>query len=108
MYHDYGFIELEPSYPIERDVFVTYVSGSNTVTVVNANIGDDVIGRHIFIDGEWKRIESRSENILTVNSALSADGSCYTHIVTMNEITVELAGSAELTKLDFIYKPTFQ
>lgn len=108
LYHDHGFIELEASYPIERNVYASYEAGKNTVDIIGSELGDDVIGRHIQIGGVWHRIIDANENVLTVESAFEEGGSCYTNIVTMNEITVELGAGAELTKLDFIYKPTFQ
>lgn len=108
LYHDYGFIELEPSYPIERDVYVCYYANKNSIQILNAEIGDDVVGRHIYIDGKWVKILAKEDDTLTVDATFAEDGSCYTNIVTMNEIIVTLSGNAELTKLEFIYKPTFQ
>lgn len=108
MYHDHGFIELEPSYPIERNVYAAYEANSDKVNVIGAELGDDVIGRHIYIDGVWRKITAIDDNTLTIDAVCCNSGSCYTNIVTMNEIEVELSAGAELTKLDFIYKPTFQ
>ena len=108
LYHDHGFIELEPSYPIERDVYVSYMADQNTLTVIGAELGDDVVGRHIQINDVWHKITGILDDMLTVDAVFTEDGSCYTNIVTMNEITVELSAGTELTKLDFIYKPTFQ
>lgn len=108
LYHDYGFIELEPSYPIERDVFVSYTKGFNKISIVGSKIGDDVIGRHINIGNEWNKIIGKENDELIVDHVLSETGSQTTNIVTMNEIRIELSQGAELTKLNFIYKPTFQ
>lgn len=108
LYHDHGFIELVPSYPIERDVYVAYNAGSNRVSVIGVEIGDDVIGRHILLSGEYRKIIDKDDDALILDVALDEDGSCYTNIVTMNEISVELSTGAQLTKLNFIYKPTFQ
>lgn len=109
MYHDHGFIDLAPSFPIERDVYVTYFAGSNQVSVIGAQIGEDSIGRHIMVDGSWKKIiDVLSNNVLVVDSFMESDGFDYTNIVTMNEIGVELSADSDITKLNFIYKPTFQ
>lgn len=108
LYHDHGFIELEPSFPIERDVFASYVSGSNKVSILSSDIGDDVIGRHIKIDGAWLKILEKYNDELIVERPLTITGSQNTDIVTMNEVSINLSQGAELTKLHFIYKPTFQ
>lgn len=108
LYHDHGFIELEPSFPIERDIYVSYVSGENTLSVIGSELSIEVIGRHINIKGSWHKIINIEENVITIDSSVDSDGFEYTSIVTMNEMSVELSQGASLTKLDFIYKPTFQ
>ena len=108
LYHDHGFIELEPSFPIERDVHVSYDALNEKVTVISSELGDDVVGKYIYADGEWRKIVGKDDNILLINSAVKKNGSELTNIVTMNEIKIELSQGAELTKLNFIYKPTFQ
>jgi hypothetical protein len=108
LYHDHGFIELDPSFPIERDVYASYTSGSNIVTLLGVSPTIDLENKFIFIEGAWHKILSADDNELTIDAAMSVTDSCYTNIVVMNEISVELAVSASLTKLDFIYKPTFQ
>lgn len=108
LYHDYGFIELTPSYPIERDIYVSYQSGTDRVSVIGDMPGYDVIGRHIHLAGEWRKIIDRTDEYLVVDTIFENAGSCCTDIVQMNEISIELSPGAEITKLDFIYKPTFQ
>lgn len=108
LYHDYGFIDLEPSYPIERNIYATYIANSNQVNVIGAEFGDDILGRHIRIDGAWLKITGRKDNTLQTDRQIAKDGSEYTNIVTMNEIHISLSQGAELTRLQFIYKPTFQ
>lgn len=108
IYHDHGFIELAPSFPIERNVYVSCKAGSNQISVIGDLLLDNVVGRHIMIDGAWSKIIGLTENTLTVDRTISADDACYTNIVTMNEISVTLSAGAELTKFDVVYKPTFQ
>ena len=108
LYHDHGFIELAPSYPIEREVYVSYEEGSNRVSVVGKSLGDDVIGRHICVANEYHKITDKTDSALIIDGVASEDGYGYTNILTMNEISIELSPGAHLTKLDFIYKPTFQ
>lgn len=108
LYHDHGFIELAPSYPTERDIYVTYSQGSDRISLVNTDLGDDVVGRYIRIGDKWLRIINKDNQDLIVNEAIATTGSAYSNIVTMNEISIELSQGAKLTKLEFIYKPTFQ
>ena len=108
LYHDHGFISLEPSYPIERDVCISCTQGLDTISLIGSSVGDDVVGRHVNLKGVWCKILKVDEDILTIDRAAQSTEMTYTNIVTMNEITVELSANAELTKLDFIYKPTFQ
>lgn len=108
MYHDHGFIELAPSYPVERDVYVVYDKGSNRVSAIGVELGDDVIGKHMVIGGEYRKIIDKEDETLIIDTAATSNGAGYANIVTMNEISVELSNGAQLTKLNFIYKPTFQ
>ena len=108
LYHDHGFIELAPSYPIEREVYIMYTKDSDRVSILGSEVGDDVVGRHIQIDGVYRKIVDTNDNELIIETAAQSDGSGYVNIVTMNEISIELSPGAQLTKLNFIYKPTFQ
>ena len=108
-YHDYGFIELAPSCPIERDVYVSYAKGSDMVTVISEQLGDDSVGKHIMIGAKWYKIVAlHDESTLILESPVDVEGFDYTNIVTMNEVHIELTSGSELTKLNFVYKPTFQ
>lgn len=108
MYHDHGFIELVPSFPIERDIYVVYEANSNMISISGFELDDDVIGRFIFIEDAWRKITAKTDDTLSIDTAPKSDGEGCTNIVTMNEISVELLGGASLSKLQFIYKPTFQ
>ena len=108
LYHDHGFIELAPSYPIEREVYVTYSQGSDRISVIGVELGDDVIGKHIKVSGVYHKITDKIDDVLIIDAAAQEDGFEYSNIVTMNEISIELSPGAQLTKLNFIYKPTFQ
>lgn len=108
LYHDHGFIELAPSFPIERDIYVSYEYGSNKVDYIGNNIGEDAVGRHIKIDNTWYKITDINDGAITIDGEAQDSGSKHTNIVTMNEISIRLGHGADLTKLHFIYKPTFQ
>lgn len=105
LYHDYGFIELEPSYPIERNVRVTYTAGSTEVT---CDSGAGITGQYIHLDGAWRKIAASDGANLTVLPAPDNSGSEATEIVTMNEITITPDATMALTRLNFCYKPTFE
>ena len=128
MYHDYGFIELAPAFPIKRKVFATY----NGLTVSTTNIlfeedfqKDWYIGRYIYLGktkpvypsddneeyGDWYKIEQVTDKhtlmVLPRNGVVPGEGKCTTAIVKMNELIVTPTQDTIITKLNFIYKPTF-
>jgi len=115
LYHDYGFIELEPAFPILRELYVNY-SGA-TVTVTNILYQDDdekewYEDKYIFLgkdgSGKWYQINRcLDKHTISLKKPTESSGSCRTCIVLMNEITVSLADGAEINKLSFIYKPTY-
>lgn len=108
MYHDHGFLELIPSFPIERDIYVTYKANSNRISVSGFELDDDVIGRFVFIEEAWHKITAKTDDTIVINTETNQDGEGCTNIVTMNEVNIKLLGGASLSKLQFIYKPTFQ
>lgn len=109
LYHDYGFIELEPSFPIERNVHVQCSANSNEVKLLYTDFGDDFVGKYMYLENGWHKITSSTmDGIITVDEPLVSDGNYDVNIVTMNKLHIELNAGAELTKLDFIYRPTFQ
>lgn len=108
LYHDYGFITLEPSYPIARDVHAVYISGSATIDCSNIVIDRDIIGKHIFANGQWRKIvDVTSDGKIVVDSPISTSGEEETVIVLMNEMIVEAESIMDLSRLNFVYNPTF-
>ena len=108
-YHSGGFIELEPAYPIYRGVAVDMTKDSNEIRLITEATTEDLVGRYVFMDKAWNRVESMTEdNRLTVRNAAQKTQVVSTWLVTMNEITVELGAGASLDSLEFLYKPTFQ
>lgn len=107
LYHDNGFLELEPSYPILRGIHASYTVASTDV-VVEEEISEDVIGKYVYIDGSWRKIAAQpSAHNLTITSTPSQTGTAETDIVLMNEITVTPETTMSLSKLNFVYYPTF-
>lgn len=108
LYHDYGFIELEPAFPILRDLSVSYTADSASVECdSDAFIGQT--GKHLYLDGQWRKIvavyDSRHASVLP---APSSTGNSKTPIVTMNEIVITPSYDMALTRLNFRYCPTFE
>ena len=106
LYHDYGFIELEPCVPVIRNVYISY-PGTQMVKTVN-RIEENVIGQYIFAAGTWHKIvEQPDVQTIKVKEAIGYTGSETSMIAPMNEITITPVNTMELTKLTFVYKPTF-
>ena len=108
LYHDHGFIELAPAYPALRDIFIDYDASS--ITTPNNLLGvDNYKGHFVFIDNQWHEIASNDNHTITLNSGdiLSGSGQEQTTIMRMNKITIDPVGSMYLSKLSFIYEPTF-
>ena len=123
LYHDYGFIELEPAYPIIRDIYVTNVDpyeGASAVTVLNMLYQDEdekewYIGKYIFLGktgtGKWCKINKciDEHRLEVITGDYNPPVEYKTNIVLMNEIHVArtATGNGASIKLAFIYKPTY-
>jgi len=107
LFHDQGFITLDPAFPSTREIYTTY----NGTTVDVANIlYQDYTGEYIFLNNEWRKIENQTdEHTLTLAEeyALSSSGSERTTIMKMNELEIIPDTSMYLYSLKFIYSPTF-
>lgn len=131
LYHDEGFIELKPAFPAKRNLQIM-ANGTQIQTVnklFDRNIGEDEIfanfaykGKYIWANG-WHEIDSiglnvdesssnyyqaraQSEHIINLKTAAER-WSGTSLIYTMNKIIVEPVSTMKLTRLNFIYKPTF-
>lgn len=102
LYHDKGFIELEPAGIALRNVFTSY--SNNKVTLRN-NLEENVVGKFIFVDNKWCKIISQTDNILTIDQNV-ASGTNKTMIMTLNEITIDASSEMNIS-IKFIYNPTF-
>ena len=114
LYHDYGFIELEPAFPILRKIYAT--CEGNTVTTVNILFEDEAeqewyAGKYIFIgdeNGSWyKIVQCQDKHTLIISNTASQATPCYSCVALMNEITITPTQGSSLSRLSFIYKPTF-
>ena len=106
LYHDHGFIELSPAYPCLREVFATY--DGYTVETLNL-LYENYKDYYIFLNNKWKKIESNTKQTITLveDGDPLPIGEEQTTIMRMNELTVQTIGNASLTRLCFVYKPTF-
>ena len=114
LYHDYGFIELEPAFPIHRDVYVTYDGATVTSTNIlyETEIEKDWYNdKYIYLGdatGAWYQINKcLDDHTLSLKASVSEPGTCKTNIVLMNEIIVTPTQGSSINKLSFIYKPTY-
>lgn len=118
LYHDYGFLSLEPSFPALRDLFVTS-NGTNQITTVNTlydkyrqtatDISPYFVGKHIYLNNQWIEITRMiDEYHLELKKTVPAAKNQKTMIVLLNEIYIDpVANDMSLTRLNFIYKPTY-
>ncbi len=107
-YHDYGFLSLEPAFPILRSVGIKTEAGSKTAKVMTEEVTDSLIGKYAYVDGCWIKIARITAlNEIVLYEAALTTAAVNTNIVTMNEITVDVGAGGELTTLEFQYKPTF-
>lgn len=107
LYHDAGFLNLAPAYPILRNIAATWEDNATTVNVIDT-IEEDVVGKYIYLQGNWHKILTmEDEHTLTLASTPGEAGFETTEIVAMNELTIVPKGNFSLTKLNFRYLPTF-
>lgn len=109
LYHDYGFIELEPAYPIIRQMTITYTKNSNTAQLRNYTPWN-VTGQYVYLNGGWRKIINQpTELSITLKENMTKTSEETTDIVTMNELTVIPNDPSNflLSKLSFDYKATF-
>lgn len=110
LYHDYGFIELAPSFPVKRNLLVDY---ANTVVTTQTILYDNDVhkewyeGKYIFLGNDWYKILRCTDPHTIQLNRNSGSGSCMSSIVKMNEIVITPTQDTRITKLKFIYKPTF-
>lgn len=107
-YHDYGFIELEPGYPAYRNIDVT-ATGNRNITS-DGKFTADMVGRYIYFSNgayaEIMRVDDDSHiQVGAIKNGSLASGKA--NIMKMNKIMVTPDDNINLTKLEFVFKPTF-
>ena len=111
LYHDYGYIELEPAYPAVRDLYIHFTEDSNSIYSTKI-LEEDLTGKYIFADGWYKIVDNDKHNILidTTDKQISYTGTRNSMVVSMNELTIKPSSQGStinLHKISFIYKATF-
>lgn len=115
LYHDYGFIELEPAFPILRNLYISYENQQVTSTNILYEYEDEkgwYEDKYIFIGadntGSWYQINQCVDKYtLTLKQSAQSSGSCKTNVVPMNEIIITPSAGTSISTLSFVYKPTF-
>ena len=107
LYHDLGYIKLAPGCPIQRNVSAHYTQNSQNVELVEPLLGDDWKCCYIWLHNDWRRIQSVDGTHMVVDYRMDTTGSENTVVVHMNEMLIEPSTSMTLTRLNFVYKPTF-
>lgn len=109
LYHDYGFIDLAPG-DILAD-WRTYTAEGQIISSSDGTaLSSSAVGSYIYIDGQWRSIVAWNDDEHTsvlLSSAVENDGSYDSPIVTMNKIVITPDDEMALTRLNFIYQPTF-
>jgi len=108
MYHDAGFIELEPAFPVLRNLYVSYNTVENTTVSVLNILYENVVGKYIFIDHKWRKIVAQDDSTLTISGTdpITTANSERTIICTMNELVIHPESTMSID-IEFLYKPTF-
>ena len=110
LYHDYGFMDLAPAFPIKRNLAVAYDGTSVTTTAQLYKTAEEKAwysGKYIYLNGHWRKILRCQDTGTLVLQASAGTGTATADIVLMNELQLTLSQDTSLTKLEFIYKPTF-
>lgn len=111
LYHDYGFIELQPGNVI-RNLHGKYVKdeeNKNYYIELNNGLADLLVGKYVYVNKTWHEVVpgTMPNTIRFIEDAGFTEGDIVFAAVTMNKIQIKGGGHFELTKLKFDYKPTF-
>lgn len=134
LYHDEGFIELYPAFPLRRNVNAAALN--NEIIIFNKLYDrhsgetreetDELLrGQHIYLNGQWHEIKSVGQEYDPEDRQAYLDGryknehrlipvdtieDCAperTVICQLNHIIIKPVSTMKLTRLNFIYSPTF-
>lgn len=104
-FHDEGQITFIPYEFIKRDILVNATAGEKTIYSPNNEFDQDMAGRYIWIDGEWKYISQASSSEMQINTPINSSITGSKAIVAnMNFITITKASDAEVEQLEIVCK----
>lgn len=105
-YHESGFIQLAPSYPVKRSVAVTY--NGTSITADTAVFDKTDAGKYVWLNGGWVKVTWYSSPTSLVVATPAATTDVYTaDILRLNQITVTPVTTMSLTTFDLTYAGTF-
>lgn len=136
LYHDEGFLNLAPAFPMRRNLSIRTQDGEvitnskiygSTPGTTRSNISNDLKGQYIWIRGKWHEItgigndfdtededgrkrfvhEGKSRHVIHIADDIGDDVTDMSCICSLNRIIVEPVTTMKLTRLNFIYKSTF-
>lgn len=104
-YHDLGYITLSPCTPYQRNITISYTSGSNVISNQVGLFTGNWGGRYLRLDGNWVRIiRVQDPWHAVINIQMKNTGAESTMAATMNQISIE-GNNVELTKFELDYTP---
>lgn len=111
LYHDHGFMELEPSRILVNNERAYMVEGKYVASISSGpRWPEDTIGKYIHCDGKWREVVAWSGSAHNGFSTLPQPENTLLGPVTVvepNKIVITPDSTMSLTKLNFVYKPTF-
>ena len=125
LYHDEGFLQLAPAFPAKRNLRIS-AKGNEVQTVerlfdrtsgeTREDAAAQYAGRYIWINNNWYKIldvgkenmkDVKNEHLLIIDGDIQTHTGVTTMICQLNQLSVEPDSDMKLTRLNFIYKPTF-
>ena len=137
LYHDEGFIQLAPAFPARRNVYCSTPEDTTSTIMVFNRLYDRhsgetreyaeslLKGQYIWMGGAWHEITGvghnyenadiydqkngryKNEHELLIADTIEPELVETATIATMNKISIEPISTMKLTRLKFVYKPTF-
>lgn len=108
-YHREGFVELESSYPVIRNVLFTTTSGSNSIEC-DIDIDESLKGQRMYFDNgnlEANIVNITGTRTIVVDRNATASGTFTGCIMPVNEIYVYGDEDFDLSLLRLDFSPTF-
>lgn len=107
LYHDGGFLDLKPAFPIDRNIEITMMQNSIIITS-REKFDETMAGKYVWLRNAWHKINAvLNESTAYIDETMPEDATEVTTIAEMNELEVVPKSTMSLTRLNFIYKPTF-